>query len=75
MINYSKDGMYVESDFVFNTGTSIFCRMESFSTSNSDPETLEGLRTVSLAEVKWWKKIKDKGDLQYGIGLSYLKYY
>ena len=79
MINYSKDGIYVESDFVFNIGTNILYRMESCSTSNSDsnsdPETLDGFRTISLAEVKWWKKIRDKIGPKYGLGLTYLKYY
>ena len=52
MLNYSKDGMYFESDSFLKEGTNIFFKMKKCLFGAYDPELGEGLRTVSLAEVR-----------------------
>ena len=71
MLNYSKNGMYFESDSLFKNGTNILFKTKSCSFSASDPELGEGLRTISLAEVRWWKEIGDDDSPHFGIGVKY----
>ena len=71
MLNYSKCGMYFESDSFFKEGTNIFFKMKSCWFSVSDPEFCEGPRTVSLAQVRWWKEMEEKDSFRFGIGVKY----
>lgn len=71
MLNYSKDGMYFVSDSFFKEGTNIFFKMKKCLFGASDPELCEGLRTVSLAEVRWWKEISGEDFSHFGIGVKY----
>ena len=75
MLNYSKDGMYFESDVFFKEGANIFFQLNECLFETSGPEHSEGLRTVSLAEVKWWKDIGGAGDNHFGVGVKYVEYY
>ena len=71
MLNYSEGGMYFESDGFFKKGTNVIFKVKSYFHIVTDPERYKGLRTVSLAEVRWWKKIKDKTQINFGIGVKY----
>ena len=71
MLNYSEGGMYFESDSFFKEGTNIFFKMKKCLFDSSDPEPCNGLRTVSLAEVRWWKEISDEDSAHFGIGVKY----
>ena len=71
MLNYSESGMYFESDSVFKEGTNILFKMKRCLFIPSDPELCEGLRTVSLAEVKWWKEMSGEDSSHFGIGVKY----
>ncbi len=71
MLNYSEGGMYFESDSFFKEGTNIFFKINKCLFDASDPETCNGLRTVSLAEVRWWKEISGEDSSHFGIGVKY----
>ncbi len=75
ILNYSKDGMYFESDVFFKEGANIYFQMNDFLFYASDPELCEGLRTMSLAEVKWWKDIGGAEDNHFGVGVRYVEHY
>ena len=75
VFNYSKDGMYFESDVFFKEGANIYFQMNDCLLDASDPELFEGLRTISLAEVKWWKNIGGEDDNRFGVGVKYVGYY
>ena len=68
MLNYSKDGMYFESDVFFKKGANIYFQMNDCLFDASNPELYEGLRTISLAEVKWWKDIGGADNNHFGVG-------
>ena len=70
-LNCSKDGMYLESDHFFREGTMILIRLKSFSFIDSAPEALEGVRSISLAKVKWLQPMDDSSDQRFGIGIKY----
>lgn len=71
MLNYSPDGMYFESKFLLKERTNILFKVKDLRLDRSDPKHCEGLRTVSLAEVKWWKDMGDKTAANFGIGVKY----
>jgi len=75
MLNFSKDGMYFESDVFFKKGVHIYFQMDDCLFDASDPELREGLRTISLAEVKWWRNIDGADDNSFGVGVKYVGYY
>jgi hypothetical protein len=75
MLNFSKDGMYFESNVFFKEGANIYFQMNDCLLDASDPEFFEGLRTISLARVKWWKNIGDEDDHHFGVGVKYVEYY
>ncbi len=71
MLNYSKDGMYFESDSFYKEGTNIFFKMKDCLFDAPDPECRDGLRTVSLGVVKWWKALGGEDTSPFGIGVKY----
>ena len=64
MVNYSRGGMYFESDFAPKVGTEIFIGVEnSPHTSGHD---------VYRAKVIWKKELADRQSLYlYGVGVKY----
>ncbi|MBW2603454.1 MAG: hypothetical protein JRE28_03920 [Deltaproteobacteria bacterium] len=75
MLNYSRYGMYFESDVFFKEGVNIYFQMDDCLVDASDPEPCEGLRTISLAEVKWWKNIGGADENHFGVGVKYVEHY
>jgi hypothetical protein len=75
MLNYSKDGMYFESEVCLKEGANIYFQMNDCSIDTSDPERYDGLRTVSLARVKWLKDIGGESANHFGVGVKYVPYY
>jgi hypothetical protein len=67
--------MYFESDVFFKKGANIYFQMNDYLFDDSDPEISEGLRTISLAEVKWWKDIGGEDHSHFGVGVKYVEYY
>jgi hypothetical protein len=71
MLNCGSGGMYFESDSLFKEGTNIFFKVKTCFFDASTPELCSGLRTASLAQVRWWKKMGDKDAFRFGIGVKY----
>ena len=71
LINYSKSGMCFETIGLFREKTTVLVRSHPDSWGTIDPETLEGLRTVSIAEVKWCNEFADDENPHYEIGVQY----
>ena len=70
--NYCDYGMYAELKTHFKEGTILLAR-----TTDSGPEGWpskieEGIRTISLVQVKWSKPLSDNGVVCYGTGLKHL---
>ena len=70
VINYSKGGMCFKSEFAPKKGATVYIRMLNYPGDDLDPEALEGLRTVALAEVKWAGE-KENDDPLFSIGVRY----
>lgn len=73
MLNYSSNGMCIESSAEFKKGSIVMIKVNALS-SNADYQKLtEGFRTVSLAEIKWYKRSHNSGKALFG--MSALKYW
>ena len=64
MFNYSKEGVYFESDSVLKPGTQIYIGMQD-SPYASMPDVLE----YHLAQIMWQKKLKDS-FFRFGYGVK-----
>ena len=64
MYNYSRSGMYFESDFAPKTGSAIFIGIENSPYSSG--------HDVYRAKVMWCKKLPEKASYYYyGVGVRY----
>jgi len=66
MLNYSKNGMYFESDSILEPGAEIYLGIEN-SSDVSPANEYEGTR----AEIRWRKKLK-KSFYNYGYGVKFI---
>jgi hypothetical protein len=71
MVNCSSEGMCFKSDAFFKERSTILFRMSGPPRTAEDSKDLEGLRSISLAEVRWLKESVGKGDLPFYIGVKY----
>jgi hypothetical protein len=73
--NYSAGGMYFKSSLFLKPGATVYIRIEDFNSDNSCTSICYGLRSVSLAEVKWCDEKSDTDVLSYGVGVKYFEPY
>jgi hypothetical protein len=71
VLNFSKSGMYFETDYPLKPGMTILFRIEKSRCKASNLEDCECLRTISLADVKWCRDLVKKGESYVGIGARY----
>ena len=65
MVNYSDEGLYFETDQVFQPGTEIFIGIEN------SPHTWPITYECYKAKIKWGKRLKNN-RYAYGFGANYL---
>lgn len=71
ILNFSKSGMYFEPVEFIKKGTTIYFRLKNCSCFPSDSKLCEGLRSVSIAEVKWCREMKNEDAAYFGYGVKY----
>ena len=71
VLNLGTDGMCFKSNFRPQLGATLCIRVKKIHPNNAGPRFYEGLRTVTLAEVKWCEEITGTGESPYGIGVKY----
>ena len=70
-LNYGSGGMCFKSNFFLKSGTIVLIWLKKFNPHGFCNGVSAGLRSVTLAEVKWCKEIHDKDVPAYGIGVRY----
>jgi hypothetical protein len=70
-LNHCQDGMGLKSALPLQLGRTIFIRVKRFTPASSNSGQWEGLRSISLAEVKWCRKLALPNDFSYEIGVKY----
>ena len=70
-LNHCLDGMCFKSSFSLQPGATLCIRVKKFNPNNSSTGLTEGLRSITLAEVKWCSEVPDDKAPRYGIGVKY----
>ena len=70
-LNHSLDGMCFKSRIFIQPGSSLFIRVLNFNPDGSSTDLSEGLRSTSLAEVKWCSEVPGDNASQFLIGVKY----
>ena len=70
-LNHSAGGMCFKSNFFVQPGSTVYIRVKKFAQSNSRTGLCHGLRSVTLAEVKWRDEELDARLFPYGVGVKY----
>jgi hypothetical protein len=71
MSNYCLDGMCVRIKKYFKPRNTLLLRITAEDWNFSALNEIQGLRTITLGEVKWCNEILHKNSLQFEIGIRY----
>ena len=67
-LNFSKSGLYFETECSLKPGSMIFFRLEASDCTASGNDDCSNLRTISLIEIKWCQDFHKNGESCFGIG-------
>jgi hypothetical protein len=69
--NHCQDGMSLKSALPLQLGKTICIRVKRFGPASPHSGQCEGLRSITLAEVKWCREIPPSNGFSYEIGVKY----
>ncbi|UCF90269.1 MAG: PilZ domain-containing protein [Desulfobacterales bacterium] len=69
--NHGMGGMYLRSKTLLQPGIALCIRLKDFPTYKDCPGFCQGLRTMTLAEVKWCRELSDADAFGYEFGVRY----
>jgi hypothetical protein len=69
--NHCADGMCLKSDFPLQPGATVYIRVQNFHPNGSCTGACAGLRSVTLAEVKWCNEVPGADTFSYEVGVKY----
>lgn len=70
-LNHGQCGMCFQSSFPLQPGATLCIRVKKFNPNASCADLSEGLRSLTLAEVKWCSEVPDDNTSGYVIGVKY----
>jgi hypothetical protein len=73
MLNLGTGGMCFKSDSFLRPGATVFIRVKKIHPNGVCAGFCEGLRSVTLAEIKWCKKESETEDTDYEVGVKYFE--
>ena len=69
--NHCDVGMCFKSNFFLQPGATVYIRVKKFHPNGTCSGDCQGLRSVTLAEVKWCKDFLNESEPFYEIGAKY----
>ena len=72
-LNLCTGGMCFKSSLSLQPGAMVAIRLEKIHTKSPGNASCEGLRCLTLAEVRWCSEVPDDKTLPYGIGVRYFE--
>ena len=72
-MNLGTGGMCFKSSFSIQPGAMVNIRLKKIHPNDSGTGSGEGLRSVTLAEVKWCSELPGAKALPYGVGVKYFE--
>lgn len=70
-LNHCEDGICLESRFPFHPGETLNIRVKDFHPHGPCTGLCEGLRSITLAEVKWCHEVLDTESVKYMLGIHF----
>ena len=70
-LNHGLYGMCFKSSYFLQPGAFLFIRAIKFNSNKSSKDSSDGLRSVTLAEVKWCSEVPGDQGSQYVVGVKY----
>lgn len=70
-LNHCEGGMCLESDLPFHLGATLNIRIEEFHRHGPCTGLCEGLRSITLAEVKWCSEVTVADVAHYQVGIQF----
>ncbi len=70
-LNHGPDGMCFKSRFGFGCADTLYIRVKEFHPHGPCTGACEGLRSATLAQVKWCEEIPDNCIPAYKVGVKY----
>jgi len=71
LINHSEGGMCIRSRAKYNPSMSLFVRVKNVESNDACIGFCNGLRSISIADVKWCQKVDDGEFPYFKIGLQF----
>ena len=71
ILNHSSDGVCVKSSTSFQPGTTVLVRIQPHPSNSFQTISLDGLRAMSIGEVKWCAEHPDEAQFCYDLGVKY----
>ena len=71
ILNFSRAGIYLESDQAVKPETTVFIRLEILLSDTWGSPDSGWLHTIALGKVKWCRELGRNSDKCYGIGVRY----
>lgn len=71
ILNLGEGGMCFKSSLRLQPGATVYIRLKKTHLNGSCFGSWEGLRSVTLAEVKWCSELSGATALSYGVGVKY----
>jgi len=72
-LNHCGRGMSFKSNVFLQTGATLYIRVKEFHPNGSCTGLCEGLRSATLAEVKWCHEAPGAEASPYGVGVKYFE--
>jgi hypothetical protein len=70
-LNFCDEGMRFKSEVLLQPGATVYIRVKKFHPDGFSNGDCRGLRSASLAEVKWCKEVINENRPLYEIGAKY----
>lgn len=70
-LNHCAGGMRFKSEVFLQPGATVYIRVKKFQPNGACSGDCQGLRSVTLAEVKWCKEFLNETEPFYEIGAKY----
>jgi hypothetical protein len=71
ILNCSAGGLCFQSNLSLQPGATICIRVKEFKPIDSLEDCEDGLRCMSMAEVKWCNEVPGAESATYGVGVKY----
>ena len=71
ILNYGAGGMCFQSNLFLRPGATVCIRVKVFQSFASRQDNGDGLRCMSLAEVKWCNELPCAASTVYDVGVKY----